>query len=219
MLLVLLTFSFLAKSQSTPTIVSIQTIPQFPTIYDQVKISTTIRIVTNGRKTFQSLTISADSISICSQFSHSPLMATRTFVDTFNVGYLSEGLHTLRILATHDTLNKCKVGAHTSVITKVVEVSKNISLPKVAKYPNIEMRLYPQPVIDFQTISINTTVPQNIEVSLLNLSGKQLKLIIPQHEVLGSQNLVVDLRNLPKGVYFYQILAGKQWQFFKMVKQ
>ena len=76
-----------------------------------------------------------------------------------------------------------------------------------------EFKIYPNPVKDFLFIeSPNSSID---EVQLLDLQGK-----IIHHQLISSESIKLDIKNLPKGIYILQIKSKHQiLQTEKIIKK
>jgi len=72
--------------------------------------------------------------------------------------------------------------------------------------------IYPQPVADKLIIEANKPL---VQIDLMDQTGKY----IIQREVQFNQKVELDMRNLPKGLYFMKIETIEESQFQKIVKQ
>ncbi len=76
--------------------------------------------------------------------------------------------------------------------------------------------IYPNPVKDQLTINLELEQTQDIEVNMMDLTGRTLKSI-----ALGWQNRVdayqIDVRDLPRGIYFLRVVAGQDSHTEKLI--
>jgi ELWxxDGT repeat protein len=76
---------------------------------------------------------------------------------------------------------------------------------------NIQFRVYPNPVRDKVTLQLSSDELINSKARIIDMSGKVL-----QQLILHNRQQIIDVSQLPAGVYFLQ-LQGGVWQ--KLVKE
>jgi hypothetical protein len=110
-------------------------------------------------------------------------------MDTATVFIPSGGSGTLSVTAA----NECGISAATQLEIK--------STLRIEAYLNEnEISLYPNPTIDYITLTIpNISIGIN-ELSLFDIHGKLLKT-----EVITNKTTTLNLSNLPKGIYFLKV--------------
>lgn len=67
---------------------------------------------------------------------------------------------------------------------------------------------YPNPAVHTTTISYYINTSGLVEINLLNTNGQKVKELMKENRNMGENELVVDLRNIPPGFYYYEIKAG-----------
>lgn len=75
-----------------------------------------------------------------------------------------------------------------------------------------QIRLFPTPASEQQTIQLNLDSAGTVEVELLNIGGQSLSPVLSQQLGSGEQQIKVDISQLPTAVFFYRITdqAGQQ---------
>lgn len=67
---------------------------------------------------------------------------------------------------------------------------------------------YPNPAKDSTTISFYLNSPEQVEIYLKNAGGTTVATLLNEYRNYGENSLIVDLRNVKPGIYFYHIKAG-----------
>ncbi len=70
---------------------------------------------------------------------------------------------------------------------------------------DVDVSIYPNPASDYLTVSIHNYLAIDGVVRFYNMAGEMMK-----EEVLTSASTIVDIRELPSGVFVYQIYDGVQ---------
>jgi hypothetical protein len=93
---------------------------------------------------------------------------------------------------------------------------EEVELPVV--FENAGFGLYPNPASSIVTVAIPMENESEVSVTLFDLSGK---VVAQQHRVLakGDDQMVVDVKSLPNGVYFVQVSNGENTATRKLVVQ
>lgn len=69
------------------------------------------------------------------------------------------------------------------------------------------MSVYPNPVIDFLTIPFETNSVSDIEISIMDNSGRVVEVIKVEREA-GKQKAIINTSNYVAGIYFYSVKVG-----------
>jgi hypothetical protein len=99
-------------------------------------------------------------------------------------------------------------GDSTALATLLIPESSTNGIINLSK--SNEVKLFPNPASSF----INLVIPENSEVSLININGK----IVLQQNVNSGLN-TLDVSNLPAGIYFAKLQGENINQIIKFVKQ
>jgi hypothetical protein len=75
---------------------------------------------------------------------------------------------------------------------------------------------YPNPFQNFTTIRYQVRASDHVTVKVFDLLGKEVAVLLDVTEEPGEKSLVFDARNLPEGIYFYQLRVGKVVETRKM---
>mgnify|MGYP000895792698 CR=1 FL=1 len=71
-------------------------------------------------------------------------------------------------------------------------------------------KLFPNPANDIQTIQFFVVDNDNIKIELYNNYGKLIKTCYNNFIDKGYQSLLIDMKNIPSGDYYYQIQQGQK---------
>jgi hypothetical protein len=68
---------------------------------------------------------------------------------------------------------------------------------------------YPNPCSSYATIDFTTNNSDNVRITLSGVDGKPVQLIADELMSAGQQKIVIDVSNLPTGIYFYKIESSE----------
>lgn len=71
-------------------------------------------------------------------------------------------------------------------------------------------KVYPNPVKDYITVELNANTPGNIEISLINILGTEVKKWTEFSLNQGEQKVKLDLSEFKTGVYILKVLKQDQ---------
>lgn len=71
-------------------------------------------------------------------------------------------------------------------------------------------KIYPNPVKDFLTIDLQSTVSGSVQISLINILGTEIKKWEPINLSQGNQKLKIDLSFIKTGIYILKITSSGQ---------
>lgn len=83
---------------------------------------------------------------------------------------------------------------------------------------DISMKVYPNPAVDQLFVSFSQKENTDIQIYILDMSGRLVKQIPVSSNGSGVYNFSVDLAHLSKGVYTISILSGKRLYMKQFVK-
>ena len=85
---------------------------------------------------------------------------------------------------------------------------------------NYELRItnYPNPVSQSTTFSYTLKEPGHVTIQVFNSFGQLVAEPLNAQQTKGEQKVTWDAENLPSGIYFYRIQAGKEAGGGKMIK-
>jgi hypothetical protein len=69
---------------------------------------------------------------------------------------------------------------------------------------------YPNPFNPSTVISYEIATDAHVAVSVYNMLGERVASLVDQHLTAGSYNVVFDARNLPTGIYLYELRVDGQ---------
>ena len=76
---------------------------------------------------------------------------------------------------------------------------------------------YPNPFNPSTSIDYNIAVSSDVNISLYNILGQEVKQLLNQHQIAGKYTLSVDASDLTSGMYFYRLRAGSFSSIKKMI--
>jgi hypothetical protein len=80
---------------------------------------------------------------------------------------------------------------------------------------NTTLITYPNPVVDVLNIDLTSTDNQNGSISILSLEGK----IIQTEKTAGKSIVILNLSQLPQGIYICRYNSGTENKTVKIIKQ
>jgi len=86
-------------------------------------------------------------------------------------------------------------------------------------YFGFNVNSYPNPFSSSLTLEFNLTETKNISVSIVDVMGREVKIIPAKYLQLGKNNITIDLSELNCGIYFCQIKSIGEMQTLKLIKQ
>lgn len=165
-----------------------------------------------------SLHVSRDTIHLLSCFSHGIHPTTKTFTDTFRIGKLPAGLFYISVTSYYSFFSSC---TPIDTVHKIqpFQVVDDIGMEEMAWATGAVVQVFPNPTADLQKINLKTTIPENLKISLYDLSGRKVRAVFKGRSVQGEQSFEVDLRDLLPGVYLYQVYVGEEAHHLRVIKQ
>ena len=194
LILSLLPFTFMAKSQCCPYINNVEVIPSSPTTADFVKIVTTVTTPNQGMLIYSSFTLSGDTINVEACYYSGFLTATQTYIDTLNIGTLGAGNYTLDFTAYQASDTICNYTDTISMVSSF-SVSEQGGLPEVSMEVG---EIYPNPSSGLFTIELPDELPVE-QLVIRSISGKVV------HRCTFKTEMNLDLNS---GTYFVEFWEG-----------
>lgn len=71
-------------------------------------------------------------------------------------------------------------------------------------------KVYPNPVKDEVTIEIHSDQPGNVQLSLINILGSEVKKWEPWYVDAGDQKTKLDMSSFHSGIYFLKLVKSNQ---------
>lgn len=78
--------------------------------------------------------------------------------------------------------------------------------------------VFPNPVTSFTTIEVNLSETKNISVTIIDVTGREVKNIATKNLSAGNNKIHLDLSELISGVYFLQLKSNQNLQTVKLIK-
>ncbi len=175
-------------------------------------------ITTRGIKVNDTMWIMADTIHLRSCFAAGWQQSTKTFVDTFSIGLLSQGTYTIKLISYESPIGTVCNPIDTASLFQAFDVIDDIGLEEVKLENGIKLELFPNPSSALQQITLYTQIPVPLQINLHDISGKKVIEAYNGQSVQGKQEFEVDVSQLPRGVFFYHIKAGREFLQAKFVK-
>ncbi len=127
-------------------------------------------------------------------------------------------------LSTTDTFIPSQIGTYYVIVTEngcqsapsnsihynqtgITENSKN----------SLNIRVYPNPFTDKTTIEYTLTENEDVELTVIDITGQELIKSLNQKQNKGNQSVVIDASKLSSGIYFYNLKAGNTLQKGKLI--
>ena len=76
---------------------------------------------------------------------------------------------------------------------------------------------YPNPFNPSTQINFNVANRSNVKLTVFDILGREVATLVDKEMMPGKYNVVFDAGDLPAGIYFYKIQAGKYSQTNKMI--
>ncbi len=194
-------------------------LPGSPTVHDTITLNRDFTIYSIGTKVHDTLFRISDTIYLISCFRQGWQPSSKTFRDTFAIGKLPARKYVVKATTYYSfSITGC-VPIDTVKKLLAFSVIDDIGLPEINNSKKINVELYPNPTSNLQKVSLHTQIPVPLQINLHDISGQKVIEVFDGLSVQGRQEFEVDLSQLPRGVYFYHIKAGEEWQYLKTVKQ
>jgi len=95
--------------------------------------------------------------------------------------------------------------------TSFAGISENNSNP-------FNVKISPNPFTDKTTIEYTLTISENVEISILDITGQEVTKNIFGRQSKGVQSTVIDASKFSSGIYFYRLKIGDQQQKGKLLR-
>jgi hypothetical protein len=100
----------------------------------------------------------------------------------------------------------------------ICELQDNVSIDVAEiSLPYFYLENYPNPFNTQTTIRFILPEPQNVQLIIYDLLGRQVQMLIDGYLQAGSHSINFDASGLSSGVYFYRLQAGKTVETKRMV--
>jgi len=84
-----------------------------------------------------------------------------------------------------------------------------------------DLKVFPNPTTDFINIAYNLNIKEEVMISVFDLQGRELAVLLNQTQTAGTQSANFNLAdyNLSNGIYLLKMQIGKETQWLKLIKQ
>ena len=147
-------------------------------------------------------------------------LATRTFIDTFDVGMLAAGDYTVLVKSykASDTID-CSNPSDSASSTKSFNVTDNFSVKEEILNIGLSAHVMPNPVENLQQLILKTEKAGSISIQICDLSGRVIMDVVSGNVQAGEHSFTADLTNLKSGMYVYRISDGENIFILKTLKK
>jgi len=76
---------------------------------------------------------------------------------------------------------------------------------------------YPNPFNPSTSIKFNLPEVSKVKIDIFNITGERIATLLNEQEDAGLHTIQFDAANLPSGIYFYRLIAGKYQKTMKMI--
>jgi hypothetical protein len=101
-----------------------------------------------------------------------------------------------------------------SIIDRVEDAPGNAIAEKMSLHPN-----FPNPFNPTTTLSYDLPKAGRTKATLFNLLGQPVRELFDEWQAAGEHRRVIDLRDLPSGVYFLRLQSGRELRQQKWILQ
>ncbi len=120
------------------------------------------------------------------------------------------------VLKTSDKTIPLAVSGSTVLIREGSSPSLVLNSPAIPKRYALEQN-YPNPFNPTTLIRYQLPVAGWVTLKVFDVIGREIRTLVNEREDAGYKAVVVDANNLPSGIYFYRLTAGKFVDVRKMV--
>jgi hypothetical protein len=97
-----------------------------------------------------------------------------------------------------------------------VDTSVQIMEPEVPKTYVLEQN-YPNPFNSSTAIRYYVAQQEKIKLEVFNLLGERISVLVDEEKEAGWQSIIFEAKELPSGIYFYQMTAPSFLKVGKMI--
>lgn len=106
--------------------------------------------------------------------------------------------------------NGCKSAPSNSIFYNITGIDENNT-------NSLNVNIYPNPFNGKTTISYTLTEDENVELTVVDITGQELLKLINQKQSKGNQSILIDASGFSSGIYFYKLKAGNTLQKGKLI--
>lgn len=134
--------------------------------------------------------------------------------DTYTIYPEVTGLISFSTTVTLDSANQDITGLDVSIDGKTATVGIQ---EEIIRHALNSVNIYPNPTTENINIKLFLNKPSEIQVNVFNQSGQLITTNLSD-ELAGEQIIKLNISNLPKGVYFLQVISASQTINKKLIK-
>lgn len=141
-------------------------------------------------------------------------------VGSGNTDAIAGGLFSMTDFASgFFTIGGVLQGAPIADLVFVYEIGTLSSVQNEGELPSVFNlnQNHPNPFNPTTTISYSLPQAENVKLSIYNLIGEEIGLLVNEFQQPGNYNLKFDAADLPSGIYFYSLTAGNFSETRKMM--
>ena len=96
--------------------------------------------------------------------------------------------------------------------SETLKAPVSINEPKatVNSSNQINIDVYPNPIVDVANVSYSITRNSDVKINLYNIQGKLIKNVDLSNQTIGKHNYQFNIKGLPQGTYILNIVAGNK---------
>ena len=102
-------------------------------------------------------------------------------------------------------------------VAKTLTVTANRPAPVSAVVSNPVFSFYPNPVSSAFKIDYSVAATANVHMAILNLNGQLVQSCFTETKAAGQYSKIIQINNLPNGVYLGRLIRGNEVKMFKLV--
>lgn len=76
---------------------------------------------------------------------------------------------------------------------------------------------YPNPFNPFTVINYQLATTSNVTLKIYDVTGREVKTLLNKRQAAGEYSITINASDMPSGIYFYKLVAGKFTQTRKMI--
>ena len=198
-------FCQIAPVLGTPTV-----LPSSPSTTNTVKIITETTTAYYGTRISlgQVVDQTQKKIKLEGCYSTSMLPATRTYIDTFNVGILQAGLYNVEFIAYESASTQSCISVASNSISFSLNVNGSTT-SLLMHVPLLNISISPNPFSNYISL---IGLQEDAEAEVLSLNGS----VLVKRKMRGDES--IDLSNLTPGIYFLKITNENGPSLYRLVK-